>query len=242
LDHNVSELTNWQLLTLGGGLIATWALVSLLFPPESPAEKEKPAETKVPVEPTPSGKKGSKASKKKSTPVAVVATPAPEPAAKSTAESMLQPRIIACGLLLPMLPVILPYLAAPMPYPQPMPFTLPDHPLRILSSVQSRTGRVVVGDMLPTIDSAITSSSRFLRVSHSLLGGVWTGEKVASKNKKPMNKDMRGEPLGDSIYSTFVLQEAARLVNSTKKAKAGKFENALIMCVKGYAVTSSRVY
>lgn len=40
-------------------------------------------------------------------------------------------------------------------------------------------------------------------------------------------KDSIGVVLGDSIYGVFVLQEAARLVNSTQKAP----ENALIMYV-----------
>ena len=37
-------------------------------------------------------------------------------------------------------------------------------------------------------------------------------------------KDLTGFPLGDSIYSTFVLQEGVRLINSHKKV-----EKALVM-------------
>jgi hypothetical protein len=67
---------------------------------------------------------------------------------------------------------------------------------------------------------------RYLRASHSLLGGVWIGDQV------PITDDVvdsQGTPLGDSIYAAFVLQEAARLVDSTEMGKDGKWENALIM-------------
>jgi hypothetical protein len=70
---------------------------------------------------------------------------------------------------------------------------------------------------------------RYLRASHSLLGGVWIGDRVATKNNAPPVVDSKGTPLGDSVYATFVLQEAARLVDSTKIGKVGKWENALIM-------------
>lgn len=40
--------------------------------------------------------------------------------------------------------------------------------------------------------------------------------------------DEAGEPLGDSIYSAFVLQEAARLV---ERPDGRARENALFMCV-----------
>jgi hypothetical protein len=98
--------------------------------------------------------------------------------------------------------------------------------------VQSTTGLVVVGEALPpAADQSITAvqSMRYLRTSHSLLGGVWIGDKVATQNDAPPVVDSEGTPLGDSIYATFVLQEAARLVDSTKIGKDGKWENALIM-------------
>jgi spermidine synthase len=105
-----------------------------------------------------------------------------------------------------------------------------------LSSVQSTTGQIVVGEALspegysPDLNIKEEAHSlRYLRASHSLLGGVWIGEKVATIGKvKPMT-DQDGTPLGDSIYSTFVLQEAARLVNSTDHGEERKWENALII-------------
>jgi hypothetical protein len=112
------------------------------------------------------------------------------------------------------------------------PYSHPRYPLRILSSVQSTTGLVVVGEALPSAmdhDNTPVQSMRYLRVSHSLLGGVWIGDKVATKNDASPVLDSEGTPLGDSVYATFVLQEAARLVNSTELGKNAKWENALIM-------------
>ena len=57
---------------------------------------------------------------------------------------------------------------------------------------------------------------RYLRADHSLLGGVWVGDKAF------------GNEIGDSIYSAFVLQEAIRLAERERLDGGG--ENALIMC------------
>ncbi|KAF9247404.1 hypothetical protein BU15DRAFT_84903 [Melanogaster broomeanus] len=111
------------------------------------------------------------------------------------------------------------------------PYDSPHYPLRILSSKDSVSGVVVVGELLhPTAeetDPAALHSIRYLRASHSLIGGVWTGSRVAPMSGFPSRTDQYGTPLGDSIYSAFVLQEAARLVNSTAQGKSGKWENAL---------------
>jgi hypothetical protein len=72
-------------------------------------------------------------------------------------------------------------------------------------------------------------SARYMRASHSILGGVWTHDKVQVLDDEQPLTDLAGEPLGDSIYSAFVLQEAVRLVNSTKTGKAGAWKNALVM-------------
>lgn len=75
----------------------------------------------------------------------------------------------------------------------------------------------------------VLNSARYLRASHSILGGVWTHDKVAVLPGEEPLKDSFGTPLGDSIYSAFTLQEAARLVNSTTKGKENKWESALVM-------------
>jgi len=72
-------------------------------------------------------------------------------------------------------------------------------------------------------------STRYLRASHSLLGGVWTHDNVRVLDDKPPISDSFGNLLGDSIYSAFVLQEAVRLVNSTTAGKEEEWRNALIM-------------
>ncbi|KAJ7167466.1 spermidine synthase [Mycena filopes] len=124
-------------------------------------------------------------------------------------------------------------LASPvLPHPLPEPYLHPTFPLLIHSSIQSITGLIVVGEALPPPsynggpDNEM-HSLRYLRASHSLLGGAWMGSKVATLSDAPPMTDSFGTPLGDSIYGTFVLQEAARLVNNT--ARAGKWERALII-------------
>ncbi|KAG2366155.1 hypothetical protein BDR07DRAFT_1274945, partial [Suillus spraguei] len=82
---------------------------------------------------------------------------------------------------------------------------------------QSKTGIVVVGEILPPADrsSIPLHSIPYLRVSHSLLGGVWIGDQVATIDSFPPLTDQDITPLGDSIYCAFVLQKAVRLVSGT---------------------------
>ena len=94
----------------------------------------------------------------------------------------------------------------------------PTYPLRILSSVQSVTGVVVVGEVIYPSNTEV-SSLRYLRVGHSLIGGVWIGE-VKTHNGQPLAVDENGIELGDSIYSAFVLQEAVRLFGSVQQTRA----------------------
>ena len=113
-----------------------------------------------------------------------------------------------------------------LPHPLQTPYTHPDGSFRVLSAEQSVTGLITVVDWLPSKNaSAPMHSARYLRASHSILGGVWTHDKVMmlDNDNEPL-KDLTGFPLGDSIYSTFVLQEGVRLINSHKKV-----EKALVM-------------
>jgi hypothetical protein len=100
----------------------------------------------------------------------------------------------------------------------------------VLSSVPSLTGVIVVGDILPSHGSTRTEvqSLRYLRAAHSLIGGVWIEDKVVTLNGQPLAVDGQGKPLGDSIYSAFVLQEAVRLFQSQGQ-QLGRKENALVM-------------
>lgn len=112
------------------------------------------------------------------------------------------------------------------------PYVHPTAPSRILSSVSSPYGGVVVvGEVLPpkeeTADEKTPHSLRYLRAGHSLLGGVWIGDRVSKKDGSgPVGFDAYASPIGDSIYSTFVTQEAARLVEFSDGRAA---KNALVM-------------
>lgn len=127
-----------------------------------------------------------------------------------------------------------PYFANPiLPHPLRQTFTHPTYPLQILSAEESITGLITVAQWLPAPNSKDGNehemvSSRYLRASHSLLGGVWTHDNVYVLDEPPIS-DSFGVPLGDSIYGTFVLQEAVRLVNSTTTGKEEEWRNALIM-------------
>ena len=113
--------------------------------------------------------------------------------------------------ILPILSASLALFTAPV-CPLSLPYTHPNAPLRVLSSVPSVTGRIVVGEELK-------HGLRYLRADHSILGGVWIGERHLRRRMDTGDDvgglgvvtDAKGEPLGDSIYTAFVLQEAARL-------------------------------
>lgn len=92
-----------------------------------------------------------------------------------------------------------------------------------------------MGELLPPLpssngDSPQLHSLRYLRASHSLLGGVWLGDNIVSIDGTPAAFDEEGTPLGDSIYTAFLLQEAIRLVNVKEISEDDSGTNALIMC------------
>jgi hypothetical protein len=128
------------------------------------------------------------------------------------------------------------------PIDEPYVYPSDDPVVRVLSSTHSVTGQIVVGEALRPSNAKLQDlgpsyiySLRYLRADHSILGGVWTEEKVATLDShSEVTKDEYLTPLGDSIYSTFVLQEAARLVNSTKIGQTGEWQSALVMLVEPY--------
>ena len=134
--------------------------------------------------------------------------------------------------LIPVLPFLTStILRAPtLQHPLEKPYEHPSFPLRILSSVESTySGIVVVGETTASEMDALDGINhmRYLRAGHSLLGGVWVGPKAVAF-EGALLEDESGEKLGDSIYSAFVLQEAALLA---KKQHNTKPKNALMMCV-----------
>jgi hypothetical protein len=133
------------------------------------------------------------------------------------------------------LPALLWRLNPLLPQPVTEPYTHPNFPLRILSSSPSVTGVVVVGETLP-FDTWVPGtpekypiSMRYLRASHSILGGVWIGDQVSTRGNSAPVLDATGAPLGDSIYSAFVLQEAVRLIDTMNRAVQSGQEKALFM-------------
>jgi hypothetical protein len=131
--------------------------------------------------------------------------------------------------------ILKPRLASPiLPHPLPQTYTHPTYPLQILSAEQSVTGLITVAAWLPPPEyqgenDQQLHSARYLRASHSILGGVWTDNKIGVLDNEPPLTDSFGTLLGDSIYSTFVLQEAVRLINSTEAGKSNAWKNALVM-------------
>jgi len=121
-----------------------------------------------------------------------------------------------------------------LPHPLREPYTHPTYPLRVLSAEESVTGLITVAEWLPPTgrgsgDDEMLHSARYLRASHSILGGVWMYDKVHVLDGEQPVKDSLGVPLGDSIYSTFVVQEAVRLVNSTRTGTTDAWSNALVI-------------
>jgi hypothetical protein len=147
-------------------------------------------------------------------------------------------RLYGLELILVILPVLQWCLSPPLvPKPMREPYTHPTFPLRILSSVSSVTGVVVVGESLPS-DSWVSDTSkrysptvRYLRASHSLLGGVWIGNQVSTRDNTGSAPllDAKGTPLGEPIFQAFVLQEAVRLVDTSDREIETGREKALFM-------------
>lgn len=169
---------------------------------------------------------------------ALQSKPAPSPKKEKDEAPIPQPRafprLLTCVLATSLVAVSLQY--APALHPRfglvPETYTDRTNTVRILSSVQSKTGTIVVGEALalpPGSDKTHPSSLRYLRASHSLLGGVWIDQRAGNTDESFAAFDSHGKRLGDSIYTTFVLQEAVRLVNSTSRGNNWSNSNALIM-------------
>ncbi|OCH94347.1 hypothetical protein OBBRIDRAFT_770124 [Obba rivulosa] len=224
-------------LHLGTLAIVTWAIWPFVPSFETPIEI--PVQNSTPQEPksAPGKTKG----QRKKTPAAKP-SPTPQQAAISAqAKRVSQRSALSRAILVPLLPVLTSTILRSPTLPKPLtePYYHPSYPLRILSSAHSTISNVViVGEALPpTTDSSITAASslRYLRAGHSLLGGVWIGPKVHAGDDIEPPRDEAGEPLGDSIYSAFVLQEAARLAEKTD----GKPRESAVMIGLGAGISAS---
>ena len=102
--------------------------------------------------------------------------------------------------------------------------------LRVLDRRESLTGFVTVAEHRMSEDNWI----RFMRCDHSLLGGLWVDDthramlhRVALQPFGGIDHSYTIEP--ESIYTTFLLQEAIRLVDQPRPI--GSLPSALIMYV-----------
>ncbi|KAI0677382.1 hypothetical protein C8Q78DRAFT_1002534 [Trametes maxima] len=212
-------------LQLGTACVSLWAIEPYL-----PSVRPPPVVVKVP-EPTPAPSppaKGKKGKKNASEKVVPTVTPPPPPPARKEERPGSKLRI----LLLPLFPLLTSTILRGPTLPKPLlePYTHPSVPLRILSSaISTYSGVVVVGQTLGSSDEEFQKMAnlRYLRAGHSLLGGVWVGPRALGVDASGILKDEAGDDLGDSIYSAFVLQEAARLAVNTPGH--GAPNNALII-------------
>ncbi|KAI0353003.1 hypothetical protein OH77DRAFT_1407713 [Trametes cingulata] len=230
-----TQSENQIFLQLGTACASLWALEPFLptIRPPPPPAVQAPEPAAAPPTPSAKGNRRKKGTPEKAAPTAPAAPP-PPPAKEEKGGSKLR---IA---LLPLFPLLTTTIIRPptLPKPLPEPYTHPSYPLQILSSVQSAySGVVVVGQSLASSgEPGHMDHLRYLRAGHSLLGGVWVGARAQAEDPSMLLKDEAGETLGDSIYSAFVLQEAARLV---KKPGNKAPKNALMIGLgTGIAATS----
>lgn len=121
------------------------------------------------------------------------------------------------------------------------PYVDPSGNVTILSSKQSTTGIIVVGET--SGGSEPHSQMRYLRASHSLLGGAWIKERAISMDSSLSTYDAAGNRLGDSIYTAFIIQEAVRQIDSTSRGDDWYGSEALIIGLgTGTVATGLRNY
>ncbi|KAL7414643.1 hypothetical protein BDY24DRAFT_369746 [Mrakia frigida] len=108
-----------------------------------------------------------------------------------------------------------------------LPLSKPSTPS--LYKLHSTTGLIIVGET--TIPSGL--AYRYLRADHSLLGGRWVVDASSEEwlKSEGMNGLVHGgqDGVGESIFSAFVLQEAARLVERVGGVEEGEEEEALVI-------------
>ncbi|KAI0832594.1 hypothetical protein BC628DRAFT_1310250 [Trametes gibbosa] len=202
-----------------------WAIEPFL-PNVRPAPRTVLAQEPIePATPSSKSKKGKKNTPEKATAPVPTLPSRSEPQTENSGNKL---RIA----LLPLFPLLATSIFGVPTLPKPLlqTYTHPLEPLRILSSVRSNySGVVVVGETFQKTPGQFNTMDhlRYLRAGHSLLGGVWVGPKARAEDPAFLTSDEAGEPLGDSIYTTFTFQEAARLV--VKKPGHGMPKNALMI-------------
>ncbi|KDQ20086.1 hypothetical protein BOTBODRAFT_27508 [Botryobasidium botryosum FD-172 SS1] len=110
------------------------------------------------------------------------------------------------GLLAPIILGLFTSTQPPYSHPE-YPYLTANGTINVLARTQGVTGTIVIAE-------DVKMSLRYMRCDHSLLGGRW------------VIKAPTGDSLSESIYATFVLQDAVRLVKRSKVPK-GEPERAL---------------
>lgn len=231
------------ILYVGSLILVIWTISPLLY---SPVETSNASNTTVPdsspaVIVTQKGKpkhKRKPSSTKAITKPAGPSSPVPvsvSPSSPQTRTKTSSNQSLMRLILLPLIPMLVSTILQPPTLPKPLgePYLHPAYPLRIISSVRSSySGVVLVGEVLPPIGDkpalGAVHSLRYLRAGHSLLGGAWIGEAaiLGRHDSDPVGLDEAGEPVGDSMYHAFMLQDAARLF---EREGGKKRENALVI-------------
>ncbi|GAA5876242.1 hypothetical protein JCM16303_007067 [Sporobolomyces ruberrimus] len=102
---------------------------------------------------------------------------------------------------------------------------------RILASKKSLTGYISVGEQeVPGPNGATGYRFRYLRADHSLLGGLWTG--VSEMELRRSGSRVTEEEIvkrAESIYSTFIVQELVRLVETPEDLPRQAREQGLVI-------------
>ncbi|KAK7675897.1 hypothetical protein QCA50_021162 [Cerrena zonata] len=230
-------------LTWIGGFAITLWLVSPFLTQEASSTPSAPAEPEKET-PSPQNRRERRqlaktevveAKKKKASPPSSPPEPKETPKPKETQAEFAKKHGWRVTIL-PVIPLLATFVRPPiLPKPLFEPYVHPTAPLRVLSSVRSAySGVVLVGEVLPPTPAQVQAgnvtephSMRYLRAGHSLLGGVWIGDRVYSRDgTSPLQLDSNGSAIGDSIYGTFNMQEAVRFV---PMPDADQKKNALVI-------------
>ncbi|KAH8926325.1 hypothetical protein BT69DRAFT_1278893 [Atractiella rhizophila] len=109
-------------------------------------------------------------------------------------------------------------------HPADYPYRAHSRNLRILHREKSVTGWISVGESPVPGTSGEGKEARYLRADHSLLGGLWVGVErarlgyyAAADEETREEIDEKAVLTAESIYTTFLLQEAVRLVERSSK-------------------------
>jgi hypothetical protein len=113
---------------------------------------------------------------------------------------------------------------------------------KLLNRRESSTGLITVSENLINGEW-----SRLLRCDHSLLGGLWIGpaRRAIAKDSgvariESVEMDAKAIERAESVYATFLIQEAVRLVDRSPEAGGGSQKQAALVMLVAHLL--ARVY